>query len=120
MVRKISLSPLENAILGEISEAGAEDVPVIMNALVLFGGGDVNSDSFIGIFEQAIRRLHVLKEIELVFSDRPGYPPIQAGQIDHFLCLREWVCWETEGGYWRNALTQSENIAVAKRKSRST
>lgn len=122
LVRKLSLSPFENAILLEISEAGSEDVPVVMNALVHFRGVDASPENYILAFEQAIRRLCKLELIELVLSDRPGYPPVPSSEITQLLRFGTWISWETDGGYWRNALPGAENVAIACRRgaSRST
>lgn len=103
-MKKVALSRMENAIVQNISEAGAEDLVDVMNALIGFDGTDNGSGSFVSAFGAAVQRLCTLQQVELVYSGRKGYPPIPADECNQLFHLENWVEWEPTGGYWKSGL----------------
>jgi hypothetical protein len=111
MARKLALSRLEAEVLDQISEAGAEDVTVVLNTVTALPSEA--PESRLKIFEQALRRLYELQLVDLVAADRPGYPPVLSEQVEEALRLSNWIRWEANGGYWTRASKAAENIAIA-------
>jgi len=113
MALKVSLSPLENAILNQLEEAGAEDLTVVLNSLQGLVSSPGGFEDSLRQFENAFRRLQSLGFVELVFSDLPGYPGVPVERASELLGLRSWIVWEPNGAYWKR-IAGTKNIAVAR------
>lgn len=87
-----------------ISEAGAEQITVIINTL---DRGEGPSGAHLADMEQAIRGLHRLGFAALGY-EAPGDPPVPAPRSAALLNLCSWLTWEPRGGYWKSDLPQAE------------
>src|SRR5262245_36459693 len=99
MTRKTKLSRLERDILGQLSDAGAEDSTVIMNSLST-DVGHPPRESIFTEFQSAVRRMLNSELVEFVYSDLPGYPPVEPETVRRLLDMASWIRWEPNGRYW--------------------
>jgi hypothetical protein len=110
MARKLALSRLEGDIMAQLSEAGCEDLPTLLNSLSQDGVHYPTGELVLDEFQRALARLIDFGLAEFVYSIRPGYPKVEAQRARALRDLRTWLRWEPKGGYWTAVSDDSDDM----------
>jgi hypothetical protein len=114
VARKQKLTRLQQHIVDQLSEAGSEEMTIVLNSLSQSGADYPAGADLLAAFEVALRDLITRRMAVLVRSDLRAYPPVEPAEVERLLALPRWLAWDATEARWQVIAGQvTGTIAIA-------